>query len=452
MRLSITLSLVLAAITSLRAEAPSVQGTLPEDYIPGLVPLLKQAVERSPSTIAASIAVAQNEAGRYLDAAELWPQVSVYSDYAVSKQSQTQGPPSTSKGLFYNASISQPLFEWGAFKNRAIIGNLAEKIAERQYADAYRLLAISIREQYMALIGKKIALRNGRFNLKLAKEALEVQQAKFESGASSEAQMGNFRLSVDEAQLAADRAEEDFEYAKRVLTRLVGIDDLSDDSVPLEMRHPDFSPALADSVLAGFVGDGIESTYQSEVYKMTLRQQDLNYSIAKVGLLPKIGAYAGVSFQNQTQINGPTVNQVGIQTESYSIAANWNIFDGFATRGSKLSALATKRLVERQRQTYIDQTIDQIGDLRKQIGFSARAMGLAEVHHALIDAEVRRLGDDKSLGYASQATIDTGLVTLYSTEFNLAYARSDYFGRWTEFISLAGIDPSLANLPSRYAR
>jgi outer membrane protein TolC len=259
-------------------------------------------------------------------------------------------------------------------------------------------------------------------------------------------------MSVEEAALLADRSEEDYGYAKRVFTRLVGIDELSDDSVPLELRHPEFSPSLADTVLAGFVGDGIESTFQSEVYKMSVRQQDLNYSIAKVRLLPKFAAAAGISFQNQTQISGPNVNQVGIQTENYSVGANWNIFDGFATRGSKLSALASKRLVERERQTYIDQTIDQVSDMRKQVGFSSRAMHFAEVHNALIEAEVKRLGDDKTLGYASQATIDTGLVTLYATEFNMAYARSDYFGRWTEFISLAGIDPALANLPSRYVR
>jgi len=452
MRLPAILSLVLAAIASLRAEAPSVQGTMPEDFIAGLAPLLKQAVERSPTTITSSIAVAQAEANRYSDASLLWPQLNLNSDYAVNTQSETNGAATTSKGLFYNASLSQPLFQWGAYKNQAIIGNLAEKVAEKQFADAYRLLAISIREQYMTLIGKKIMLRNAAFNLKLAKEALEVQQARFDAGASSEAEMGNFRMSVEEAELAADRAGEDFGYSKRVLARLVGVGDLSDDSVPIEVRHSDFSPALADEVLTGFVGDGIESTFQSEVYKMSLREDELNLSIARVRLLPKISAYAGLSYQNSTQIQGPNVYQVGIQSENYSIAANWNIFDGFATRGAKLSALESKRLTERERQTYIDQTLDQIADMRKQLGFASRAMHLSEVHNALIASEVKRLGDDKSLGYASQATIDTGIVTLYATEFNMAFARSDYFGRWTEFVSLAGIDPALANLPSRYVR
>ena len=78
-------------------------------------------------------------------------------------------------------------------------------------------------------------------------------------------------------------------------------------------------------------------------------------------------------------------------------------------------------------------------------------MSLAETHNALIDAQVKQLNDDKALGYASQATIDTGVLNFYATS-TLAYARSDYLGRWTEFISLAGIDPAIANISSRYVR
>jgi hypothetical protein len=79
-------------------------------------------------------------------------------------------------------------------------------------------------------------------------------------------------------------------------------------------------------------------------------------------------------------------------------------------------------------------------------------MSIAEVHNALIAAEVKRLGQDKDLGYASQATIDTGVLNLYATEYNMVFARSEFLSRWTEFISLAGIDPALDNLSSRYAR
>jgi hypothetical protein len=185
---------------------------------------------------------------------------------------------------------------------------------------------------------------------------------------------------------------------------------------------------------------------------MELRQQDLSYSIAKVRLLPKVSMYGSYSYSNQASISRVSITQVDVSSESASLSANWTIFDGFSTRASKLSTLATRRIIERQRQSYVDATVDQITNMRHQLGFSSRAMSIAEVHHALFDAQVKRLNQDLSLGYASQATIDAGIVTLYAYEFNMAYARSAYYNGWTEFVSLAGIDPALANLPSRYVR
>jgi outer membrane protein TolC len=452
MRLPITLLLAFASVVSLRAEAPPIQGTLPEDFLPALKPILRTAVERSPTTIAASLSMAQAEAGRYLNAAALWPSLSANSSYQETKEKISQGLPSTSKGLLYGANIYQPLFEWGAYKNQAQIGNLSYKIAERQYADAYRTLATSIREQYMGLITKRIALRNARFQQQVAEKALAAQKARFEAGSVSEAEVQGFDLNVDDATLAADRAEEDYRYGKRVFTRLVGIEDLSDDLIPMELPHPVYTAGTADAVLAGFVGEGIESTFQSEVYRMSLAQADKSIKIARVRLLPKIGASASYAYSNYTAVAASSISQVGVTSESINIGANWTIFDGFATRGSRLSALASKRQTELNRQNYIDATVDSITYMRHQLDFAQRAMGLAEVHFALYDSQLKRFHQDKDLGYASDATIDAGTLNVNASQLGRDLARVTYLSNWTEFISLAGLDPALENLPSRYVR
>ena len=197
MRLPVTLSLVLAAAAALRAEAPPIQGTLPEDYLPGLGPLLKEAVERSPSTINASIAVAQAEAGRYQTDSILYPQLSLNANYGDTREQVKGGNASNNKGLYYGAGLSQPLFQWGAYRDQARIAGLGEKIAERNFAEAYRTLANLIREQYMGLISKKIALRNERFRQKVDEDSLLAQKARFESGASSQAELTNYQMALD---------------------------------------------------------------------------------------------------------------------------------------------------------------------------------------------------------------------------------------------------------------
>jgi outer membrane protein TolC len=425
---------------------------MPEDLMPSLRPLLKEAVERSPTTITASIALAQAEASSYQESSSLWPHVSGSADYAYSRESVSVGPPSTSSGLFYSLGVNQAIFQWNAYRNQAKIGQLGEKVAQRQFAEAYRNLATLVREQYMGLIGKKLFLRNSRFFQKTSEEALDAEQARFEAGAASEADLQGFKISLEETKLAADRAQEDYDYGKRLFTRLVGIDMIRDDDIASVIPHPEYSAALADTVLSGFVGNGIESTFQNEVYKMMLKQQDLTYSIAKVTMLPKFGASASFSYSTATSAAATSIEQVKYLSESASIAASWDIFDGFSTRGAKLSALAGKRQYERIRQTYLDTTIDTISDMRHQLGFSSRAMALAELHDALIEAEVKRLGEDRNLGYGSQATIDAGIVNQNATQYNMDQARADYLGRWTDFISLAGIDPAIENLPQRYVR
>ena len=452
MRLSKTLPLLLLSIASLRAEAPSVKGTLPEDLLPGLGPLLKTAVERSPNTILSSINVAQQEAQRYVYASSLWPQLYGTANYSDINESVTGAAANVQKGFFYNFSLNQPVFQWGALRNNAAIGDLGVKIAQRQFADAYRMLAVEIRRQYMYLIGKQIALRNARYRQMIADEALKTLQAKFDSGAASEADLQNYKLAFEQAQLDTDRSAEDFAYSKRVFMRLAGVDDLSDGSIPLEIGHPEYSAELADMILNGFVGGGVESSFQTQVYEMEMKQQDLNYKIAKVRLLPKVNFSASYLLENNTQAGSGYVSQVAVREETYSLGASWAIFDGFATRGAKLGALETKRFFERLRQSYVDSTIDQITDMRHQIGLSSRALSLSEVHHALIGAEVRRILDDVKLGYASQATIESSNLNLYNQDVDLAGARTAFLQQWSEFVSLAGLDPAMGNISTRYVR
>src|ERR1700677_2145283 len=221
MKLPASLFLALLAAASLRAEAPSIQGTLPEDYLPGLKPLLETAVERSPNTISASISVAQQEAAKISAYSSLWPTVSAASSYLRTTESVSSSATQSTTGLYYSATINQPVFQWRALKNAAEIGDLGIKIAERQYAEAYRLLAASIRAQYLGLIGKKVALRNANFALKMANEALATQQDRLSTGAISVSQLGDFKMNVEQAQLDADRATEDMAYTERVFTRLV---------------------------------------------------------------------------------------------------------------------------------------------------------------------------------------------------------------------------------------
>jgi outer membrane protein TolC len=209
---------------------------------------------------------------------------------------------------------------------------------------------------------------------------------------------------------------------------------------------------LAEAVLHHFIAEGIQSTFQYESYEMSIKSDDLSYRIARTRLLPKFSAYGGYSLSNNSTASPGYVTQTALSSISYGVTGNWTIFDGFATKGAKLSALASKRTVEQQRNAYIDKTIDSAGNMRNALDFAYRARGLAETRAALIKAAVDKTEGDVKLGLASRASLENVTAAYQVAQLAQANARSDFFANWSNFVSLTQVDPALANLPSRYVR
>jgi outer membrane protein TolC len=440
---------------ALSAQTPPLPATLPEDFLPGLRNILHSALQQSPQMIAHDIDLAAQEANRYQQAAQEWPNLSGAIDYLDNQSKVTGGganaaPSTSTRGFFYNLYLNQPIYHWGALQAAADIAHLQIKISERQYADAYRQLATTIRSQYLSLIMQKVQLRNLRFALDQARTSFGVVEARFKSGAATPSDETNAHLAVDDASLALDRITEDFAYAKRLLLLMAGLPELSDDAVPEEIPKPVYSTAAPAALMQDFERDGLNKTFQAQIYYYEIKQNDLNYRIAKYRLYPRIDLSLGISEQNQTEVVGQTVYQNPILSKNVTLAANWSIFDGFATRGAKLAALASKRTNERSLQTYLDQTIEQARYMGRQVEFSARAMALAEERFSFAEGGLQRTKDNLKLGVGSQADVDQSTANFYQWQVMAFSARIDFFSRWSDYVSLLGIDPVLNNLPAHF--
>jgi outer membrane protein TolC len=297
---------------------------------------------------------------------------------------------------------------------------------------------------------QKLQVRNVRFSLDQAKASLAVAQERFKNNAASAGEVGNAKLIVDDASLAVDRVAEDFAHAKRVLLLMAGLPELGDDSVPEEIPKPVYSPDAPGALLQDFGREGLSKTFQAQIYDYQVQQSDLNYKIAKYRLFPRVDLAFGLSEQNQTQVVGAVVTQSPILSDNVALTANWSIFDGFATRGAKLAALASKRAAERNRQNYLDQALEQARYLERQVSFAARAMALAEVRFDMSEASLHQAEDNLKLRVGSQANVDQAMAGFYQWQ-NVAFsARVDFFSRWSEYLSLLGIDPVLNNLPAHF--
>jgi outer membrane protein TolC len=448
------LVLLLASLPGLVRSAPAAESLpLAEEIFPQLRPILQGAVERSPSMIARGIETAQADALRIMSRAGLLPNVAGGFSYSVNSSAVAEAASSKSRsdGIFYNFGLNQPVFHWGSVKATADSARIGHEIAQRNFAEAYRTLVLSLRSQFLSLVVRRQQLENARHGLRTAEAALALTEEKLRIGQISAGEAINPRLAVDEAALAVDRTAAEYEAAKRYFCQFAGLDDLPDDQVPasFDLGAAYYDPHRPGPLLARFEqSGGAGETLQARNLQATIEQADLNYRIAKYRLFPKFSLGAGYVQSNTTNVIGSSVVQSAVQSQSVSLSASWSIFDGFATRGAKLSALASRRSAERQLANYLQATEGQVRDLARSIGFAARAMRLADTRRELALAAVKTAAEDLRRGVGSQATLDAAQSTLRAVEMTALMSRVEFLNRWSDFASTAGFDPALALVPS----
>lgn len=446
----------------MRAQEPIVAGTMPEDQLPELNALIESALRQSPTMITQEIAIAQAQAALLQADSSFWPQLNGGVGYSRGREKVTtnDGVPAPnafdySGSINYNLGISENLFQWGALVDHAKVSKIGVLMSEKQYAEGYRTLVLQIRTEFLQLISAKSQLRASEFNLKLVKDALAVAEEKLRSGIIPAASMSGPQLDVDDQQLSFDRQQQAYVHAKRILAQIAGVGDIDEDGIPLEMPNPIYSRPAAGEVLASLLRDGARSTFQAQVYLMTIRQDNLNYRIAETNLLPHFSASAGISESSVQSITPNTIGGVTVENvlgESYNVSAGWTLFDGFSTRAQKRTALASRRSAERSLQTYTETTLEEAQDMEHQLEFSARALKSAEFRHTLASDGLQEAVGEFKLGNVAQTVVDNSRYTLYANDTALASARADVFSRWCDLVSLAGLDPALNNLPPHYVR
>jgi outer membrane protein TolC len=355
---------------------------------------------------------------------------------------------SQSSGLFYSVSLSQPLYRWGTLAAAADSAKIQVSISQRNYAEAYRGLALSIRNQYLGLVAKKITWRNAAMAQDRAKFTLTLEEDKLKHGRISQADILMPRLALEDAKLLADRYAEDLAQSKHVFARMTGLPELTDEQIPDVIPAVTFNPGSADQQLQQFLSGGWENNLSIVVARDWTKVAALNYKQAKYRLYPMVNFNASVAQSNSTNASSTTVSQTGVFSQFVGVSANWTLFDGRATRAAQISARATQRFYERNLQSQTDAVMDQARALGKQVNFSYRAMGLAEIRNAQSENAVKQKQDEMKQGLTSQVVLDATLAILDNSRLILLSQRLDFLARCSEFSSLVSADPVLQFVPA----
>ncbi len=436
------------------AATPPIEGTMPEDLLPSLRPILESALRQSPQMILSGIAIAQADSARIIGDSRWYPNLSGSASYTLSSIAAASNPTSKIKsdGIFYSLSVSQSLFQFGAVKNQSAVSRIGVLIAEKSHLEGYRNLALNLRQQYLQLVVRKATLVGLRNRVQITEGSLESEEQKLKLGTISPGEIIAPRYAVDESRLAVARAELDYANARLVLARLAGLKELSDESIPVEIGKPNFYAGIPERLGAELRRDNAANIPATQISALYVRQADLSYKVARVGLLPKFSAGASAVQSNSATVINGLVSQDAVNSNSVSITGTWSIFDGFATSGSKRSALATKRLYERLLQTQIETTLDSARNLESSLALSYRALELTETRSKLAEAAMDRAKEESRLGNVPKTAVDELIAAHIVSQAGLAAGRAEFLSRWAEFISMVGSDPALKLVNPRYAR
>lgn len=455
----------LVAVTRAQPAGAAIAGTMPEDSLPDLKRLISSALRQSPQMLISEISISQAEAARYSATSQRLPQVSGSASYAWNRISADKAEPpggfkpgdatkseDKSHGPYYGVGLTQPLFTWYALTNQVKMADIAIKLSEKNYAEAFRVLANSIRTQYLGLIFQKISLRNQQFSLNQTARLLALDEARLKAGAMAPAELILPRAGYASAKLAMARSEEIYSRSKAQLARMCGIESINEDAIPLEVPKFSASAEAPASLVALLKRDGVEGTFQGQINALRIKDAELNYKVARTRLYPKVNLTANASQYNSQNVTASAVTQQAAFSTSYGVSMNWTLFDGFAARGAKLYALANKRVYEQQQRILSTQLIDQVESTSKLIDFAAQYLEMAEFTKSGVALSLERVTDEFKRGSVTEDAVTTAKSQLYSQEAAVASARIDLVGRWCDLVSLVGADPALNQIPARYVQ
>lgn len=437
------------------AVAEPLPAPLPEEVLPGLSGILQTALEQSPSMILKNIDVIQHESNRATVRSQLLPSAGVGASYSINGASAASSSDTVSRssGVYYSASVSQTLFRWGTVRAQVEAAEIELNISRRNYAEAYRTLAVSLRGQYLSLIVKKLALRNTRYNQEVAAAALAVGEDNLRNGRIPESSVIAMRLQFEETTLQMDRAAEELAQSLRVFKRLAGLKEFAESELPDDIPAIAYDSAAAAAMLRGFLSRDWELNPLVVNGRDWVRYAELNYKSAKYRLYPMFGLGASLAQSNSTSAVGGVVSQASVLSQYAGVSMSWSIFDGFATRAAKINAKANIRLYERQLQTATDQVLDQAVGLERQAGFAYRSMNLAQSRADISASALRAVQEDARSGAASRIAVEAAQAVSNQYQITLQSQRADLLSRWAEFVSVIGRDPVVARASaSEHAR
>lgn len=408
---------------------------LPEDHFPLLEQILRESAEIAPRMIEEDLQVEAARAEEQVAAAVRYPSVSGAFRYLGRLEDRADFDGTRS---FYqpqgNLIARQPLYHWGALAANQRLGRLQRAVSEGNRVEAYRLLALAIRADFLDLAVRQQAIDVARERLRLAEQERTAAQTRSDRGELTGEELRVFELNAQEAALELERLRQEREFAVRAFGQLSGFQPTGDEWMPAAI------PPLATGALTMEDRPDGGMLPWEEISRLRIEEAEAQLVVESARLRPRLDLVAGV-LQDQVAV----FDRSDIDRTVYfaGIELTWNLFDGYETQGRKAAALARKRLAVRRNQRLEREASAELDRLEQGVDWAARALALAEEHLELARQDLSQSEQDLASGLISEAELGLSRVTSRERELAATERRAEYLMAVAEFASAAGLDPAM---------
>lgn len=429
---------LLGGLAGLPAEA---EVPVAERALPDLAPILRGAAQQSPRMLVRALDLEIAEAGRQAARAGMLPSLTAsYRYYETQDDRADQSRTLDATKIYYDVTLTQPIFHWGERRNDARIGEIRRELARSGYREAYRALGQELRQRYLSLIVQQLQVARSRGGLEFALARLREGEQQLASRSIALSAVQTQRIAVEQARLALERAEFDFAAAQASFARLAGLPEQGPAPIPTEVPVVRHDPAALAQLVTAFTSDPAPETPEASAFRRQSEIERLTLANHRTRLRPKLNAVAGV-MQDEQSYTLNSAARFRVLSAYAGVAVNWTIFDGHAARAATRASLARLRQLELESAESLERLRQQARAQAKQIEFAARLMAMADDALDATVASLRLREEELRQGTASSADVDLGRIQLADIRIAAWNARSDYLLRVSELLGTVGQDP-----------
>ncbi len=435
---------VLLGLTAASRPAVAAEGyTMAEDLFPQLRQVLADVDAQSPRMILRNLELMAADGDLQQAKSNLYPNLGGNYRPTWGREKRQDRPDwyNTDK-VYYAVSLNQPVFHWGERMNSAKIGAIRRAIATDNHAEARRLLAHEVRTGFMFMVQRKVQMEAAQFARVMADNAQKVAEERLAKGEIAEGAVFLPRIAAEQAALAQETAEWNYEMAKQGYAALLGGNEPPDSQVPSVIPPVPSSAAAVRRELSRFMAQDEPDVARIRSSRREVEVNRLTYKNQRTRLLPKLSFQAAIT-QDEQSYSLDIAQKYGLQHNYVGLVVNWNIFDGFQSQGATRTALARLRQSEenfRQLKT----------NLPRDAQRAAKAVELAErqlvINERLLSNATGFLDyrqDEFRRGQASETDVNAARAAYDRALTAAQLSRYDYLLKLGEFVNFVNADVSL---------